>query len=150
MSRSNSTTTVYYVGIFRRLFAIFYDCLLLLALLFIDAFIFTAINGGQAVERDSLLFPAFVISLLGVSFMYFGWFWTHGGQTLGMKTWQMKLLTEDGRYINWKQAFIRYLTAFFSWCCLAMGFIWSFFNAKKQCWHDISSRSVMLDLRKYR
>jgi uncharacterized RDD family membrane protein YckC len=40
---------------------------------------------------------------------YFAWFWTHGGQTLAMKTWRIKLIRKDGATLSWQQAVMRYL-----------------------------------------
>ena len=37
---------------------------------------------------------AFLFLVLG---LYFAWFWSHGGQTVAMKTWHIRLLTHDGR-----------------------------------------------------
>ena len=40
---------------------------------------------------------------------YFVWFWSHGGQTLPMKTWHVKLVTADGRPVSMGRAAFRYL-----------------------------------------
>jgi uncharacterized RDD family membrane protein YckC len=42
---------------------------------------------------------------------YFIWFWTHGGQTLAMKTWRIKLVAHDGASVGVKRALGRYLLA---------------------------------------
>ena len=36
---------------------------------------------------------AFLFVVLGI---YFIWFWSHGGQTLAMKTWHIRLVDRDG------------------------------------------------------
>lgn len=41
--------------------------------------------------------------------VYFIWFWVTGGQTLAMKTWQLRLLRDDGLPLPLKQAAIRYV-----------------------------------------
>ena len=35
--------------------------------------------------------------MLAVAWAFYGWFWLHGGQTLGMRAWRLKLVTDDGR-----------------------------------------------------
>lgn len=40
---------------------------------------------------------------------YFMWFWTHGGQTLAMRTWQVRLLDTSGKPISLWQALKRFL-----------------------------------------
>lgn len=135
------------VGLFRRLFAIFYDCFLLGALLFIDSAIMTALNGGHAISPGTILHILLVLSLVLVSFLYFGWFWTHGGQTLGMQTWRMKLVSNDRHTIRWQQAAVRFFAALLSWLVAGAGFFWALFNPERKCWHDYLSRSMIIDIR---
>lgn len=136
-----------YAGLFRRLFAIFYDSFLLLAILFIVSAIATALNQGKAVEPGDVLYPVFVITIFCLSYLYFAWFWIHGGQSLGMKTWRIQLQSSNSTAISWKTAAIRYITAIFSWGVFGAGFLWSLFDKKKRCWHDLASKTVLLDLR---
>ena len=58
-----------YTGLFRRLFAIFYDCFLLLAIVFIVSAIATALNHGKAMAPDDTLYPVFVLVIFGLSFL---------------------------------------------------------------------------------
>lgn len=136
-----------YVGLFRRLFAIFYDCFLLTAILFIASAIATALNHGKAIQPGDSLYPLFVVVIFALSYLYFAWFWTHGGQSLGMKTWRMKIQTCDNDPISWKTATIRFFSAIFSWGIFGLGFLWALFDKKHRCWHDLASRTVLIDLR---
>lgn len=149
MSNTNSSQqTLPAAGLLRRLMAIFYDLFLLMAILFLAMAIFNAtFNQGKAIEPNS---PYAIISsfyLGSIIILYFGWFWTHGGQTLGMKTWKIKLISNNSQSVNWKQALIREATAVISWGMLGAGFIWSVIDRKKRCWHDISSNTTLIDLR---
>ena len=135
------------VGLLRRVMAIFYDLFLLTAILFLATAIANAINGGEAVDQNSLYRLLLGIYLAAIIFFYFGWFWVHGGQTLGMKTWKIKLISNESQNINWQQVTIREITAVISWVFLGLGFIWSIFNKQKHCWHDITSNSRLIDLR---
>jgi len=139
-----------YAGLFRRLFAIFYDCFLLLAILFVVSAIATALNQGKAVEPGDVLYPIFVILIFGLSYLYFAWFWIHGGQSLGMKTWHVQLRSDnpDETQINWKIAAIRFFSAIISWGVFGLGFLWSLFDKKNRSWHDMISKTVIIDLRK--
>ncbi|MBT8134858.1 MAG: RDD family protein [Gammaproteobacteria bacterium] len=141
-----------YVGLFRRLFAIFYDCFLLIAILFIVSGIATALNGGKAVEPGDAIYPILVILILLLCYLYFSWFWINGGQSLGMKTWRIQLKSNDhGRAsdssIDHKTAAIRFFTALISWGFFGLGFLWALFDKQNRCWHDISSKTVLIDLR---
>ena len=136
-----------YAGLFRRLFSIFYDCFLLLAILFIVSAIATALNQGKAIEPSDRLFPVFSVIIFGLSYLYFAWFWMHGGQTLGMKTWRIKMVSSNEQGISWKTTALRFLTAMFSWGIFGAGFLWALFDKQNRCWHDLSSHTVLLDLR---
>lgn len=136
-----------YAGLFRRLFAVFYDCFLLIAILFIVSAIATALNNGRAVEPGDTLYPVFVFIIFGLSYLYFAWFWVHGGQTLGMKTWQIELQSDNQEAIGWKISAIRFISAIFSWGVFGLGFLWALFDKKNRCWHDLSSKTVIIDLR---
>ena len=83
-----------------------------------------------------------------VIFVFFGWFWTHGGQTLGMRAWRLKVTTEDGKGLNWSRAFLRFLLAGLSWLILGLGFIWALFDKRRQTLHDRLSKTMLIQLPK--
>ncbi len=145
---SQTSSKPAYVGLFRRLFAIFYDGLLLAAILFIVTAIANALNHGNAIEPGNPLYPIFVFIIFILSYLYFAWFWIHGGKTLGMKTWQIQLQSISSSKITWKTTAIRFFFAIFSWSCFGLGFLWALFDKKNRCWHDLISKTVLLDLRK--
>ncbi len=148
MTEPTKTQPVY-AGLFRRLFAIFYDGFLLLAILFVVSMIATALNHGKAVEPNDMLYPVFVLLVFGLNYLYFAWFWIHGGQSLGMKTWRIQLQRDDGSNtpINWKIAAIRFFSALISWGIFGLGFLWALFDKKNRSWHDMISKTVLIDLR---
>ncbi len=120
-------------GLLRRLGAIFYDSLLLVAVLFFSTAILLPLNRGEAFQPDQLYFP---IYLIAVSFLFFGWFWTHGGQTLGMRAWKLKVCSQNRTPIGWPQALLRFTAALLSWSVFGLGFLWIIFNRNKCAWHD--------------
>jgi uncharacterized RDD family membrane protein YckC len=146
-SHPKNPDSIVYAGLFRRLFAIFYDCILLIAILMVVFGIATALNQGTAIESSDPANSMMVLIFFGMVYLYFTWFWVHGGQTLGMKTWKLKLLSADSSVIDWKTATIRFISALFSWALCGLGFLWSLFNRKKQCWHDLTSKTVLIDQR---
>jgi len=145
--KATITTNQHYAGLFRRLFAIFYDSFLLIAILFIATAIATVLNHGKAIEPSDTYYPLYVIVVFSLSFLYFAWFWIHGGQSLGMKTWHIKLVTSENKKIGWKTCAIRFVSAIFSWGIFALGFLWAFIDKHNRCWHDMISRTVLVDLR---
>lgn len=128
--------------------AIFYDFILLTAILLFAFALVNAINAGKAVDQNSPYNIFSSIYMASIIIIYFGWFWTHGGQTLGMQTWKIKLISNISQAVTWRQALIREFTACVSWLFLGLGFIWSVFDIQKRSWHDITSSTTLIDLRK--
>lgn len=83
-----------------------YESLLLFGVLFIAGWIFgTLLQQRNALYlRQGLQYWLFLV--IGV---YFIWFWSHGGQTLAMKTWRVRLTAADGGPVSMKRATARYL-----------------------------------------
>jgi len=54
-----------------------------------------------------------------ISFFYFGHYWTKRGQTLGMRVWKVKAVTEEGGLMSWGHALKRYVFAL-----LGLGLLW--------------------------
>lgn len=102
-----------------------YDLLLLLAVLFVAAFVFLFLFGSAVEPPRRYLFQAY---LLLVSAAYFGWFWLHGGQTLAMKTWRLRLVSMDGGPLTTRQAGIRFLLAAAGLAFFGAGWWWALFD----------------------
>jgi len=128
-------------GFLRRMAAVCYDALLLLAVFFLATAIALPFNAGQAFAADQFFYPVY---LLTISFVFYGWFWTHGGQTLGLRAWKIKVLTPDGQVLNWRQAGIRFIGGVLSWACLGLGFLWCLFDKNGLCWHDYLSKTRLV------
>ena len=126
--------------ILRRFAAIAYDAFLLFALLFVATALILPFTGGQAVAPGSV---AYLLYLLGVSYLYFGWCWTHGGQTLGMRAWHIRIRTLQGEAVTWSLASIRFLAALLSWSACGAGFLWTAVDPERRAWHDRLSRTVL-------
>ncbi|MEW5756536.1 MAG: RDD family protein [Pseudomonadota bacterium] len=128
----------------RRLLAMFYDSLLVAALLLAASALVVALRKGEAVEPGSLWFGLY---LLGVVYLFFGWCWTRGGQTLGLKTWKLQVVDFNGRPVTWRLAALRYLGAILSWLCLGLGFFWILVDKDKLAWHDRLSKTKVIRVR---
>lgn len=102
-----ATISVRPAGLARRLGAILYDALLLFAVLCIATVAALPLNGGQAFRHN----PAYNAYVYLICFLFFGWFWTHGGQTLGMRAWKLRLVRHDGGPVGWGQALSRFALA---------------------------------------
>jgi uncharacterized RDD family membrane protein YckC len=124
-------------GLLRRLAAILYVVLLLLALWFLATVPFIAIKGGESIEPGSgPLYFIYQLTLLGVAYGFFVGFWCHRGRTLGMQSWGLQLQTVDGKLPSVGAATIRFFAAILSWLPLGLGFLWQLWDAEHRTWHD--------------
>lgn len=133
-------------GLLRRLGAMFYDSLLLLALLMLLSYPYVWLTGGA--KSGLIVKTLYQLYLLAICFFYFAGFWVRGGQTLGLRTWRMKLVRNDGGPITWTIAFKRFAAALLSWLCLGLGFLWILFDRDKLAWHDRWSGTRLVFLQK--
>jgi uncharacterized RDD family membrane protein YckC len=128
-------------GLIRRLAAILYDLLLLIALLFVATAIIT-LPLGYPSGAMLLVFQFFIFEIIPL--IFFAGFWIRGGQTLGMRAWRLKLVRMDGGNINWLDALKRHLAALFSILVFGVGFIWVLVDPQKLAWHDRLSKTRLI------
>ena len=142
-------------GLWRRMSCWLYEGMLLFALVFVSGWLFSTL--GQM--HDSLdarrpLLQGFLFVVFGI---YFTWFWARG-QTLAMKTWNVRVVDRAGRPITQRRALLRYLCSWLWFlppvivlaplklrggeiAVLVMGWVavWavlSRFHPLRQFWHD--------------
>ena len=130
-------------GLIRRLAALLYDSLLLFGVVFTATVVLLPFTGGQAIMPGNIAYQAY---LLGLIVLFYGWCWTHGGQTLGMKAWRIRVQTPDGRCLSWERSALRLLCALLSWLSLGLGYIWVLFDSDQKTWHDRLSNTVVVRL----
>lgn len=109
-----------------------YELLLVIALLFVAALIYTLLRDPRA-PGGMIYFQAYLLLVVAG---YFLWFWTHGGRTLAMKTWRLRLVAADGGPVSLKQALLRFLLAAIGVSCFGIGILWAWFDADRQFLHD--------------
>lgn len=124
---------VYPAGLWRRLAAAVYDLFLLVGIWIVAVLALLPFNGGEAPAGDSWWFRAY---LLFVPCLFFGWFWTHGGQTLGMRAWRFRVVTDARHDLTWPLAGRRFAWALVSWSAAGAGFFWSLVDPQWRTWHD--------------
>ena len=123
-------------GLPRRLMALLYDWILLAAVLFVTTAILLIFRGGEAfAPRD----PVYLLVLILTGSGFFGWFWRHGGQTLGMRAWHLHLVGTDNQPITWLQCGQRSLIALIGGSLGGLGYAWMLLDAAGRCWQDIAS-----------
>jgi uncharacterized RDD family membrane protein YckC len=127
-------------GLALVLAAAVYDGLLTVAILFVATALALPFTAGEAIPPSTPLYQAY---LLVAGFPYFGWCWSRGGQTLGMRAWRLRLQREDGASPSLSNAVLRYLGALLSWLALGIGFLWLLAPGRRS-WHDRLSGTRVL------
>lgn len=104
----------------KRALAIIYDGLISIAVLLVATWGYTMVAAWitgwdkyeQLAEAGELSGdPGLTFVLFLVLYLFFAYFWTRVGQTLGMQVWRVRIENLDGTSVSWTQALIRYLTA---------------------------------------
>jgi uncharacterized RDD family membrane protein YckC len=130
-------------GLARRLAAMLYDALLLLAIFMIVTALFLPLTGGEAItpRTNPVLEYLYRAVLAGIVVVFYGAFWTRGGQTLGMASWRLKVEREDGARLTWADTVKRLGAAVLSWLPLGLGYFWILVDRDRRAWHDRLSRT---------
>ncbi len=77
------------------------------------------------------LFVGLILSLV-----YFTYFHSATGQSIGKGLLKIKAIQTSGEPLNFKIAFIRWGGYFISGLAMYLGFLWVLFDKNKQGWHD--------------
>lgn len=92
----------------RRLAAFLYEGVLLFGLLMVSGWLYSSLTQMRDARVGQTGLQLFLLLVLAV---YFCWFWTHGGQTVAMKAWHVKLVDRQGRQISQGRALARFALA---------------------------------------
>ena len=103
---------------FKRLLAALYDSFLILATAFIATALTLPFTKGEVASGNTIYMSLYLFIVI---YIFYGWFWTHGGQTLGMRVWKQKLVQFDGSAVNWQQSLIRVITGLPAWGLFLIG-----------------------------
>ena len=121
-------------SLIRRIAAMLYDGLLILALLFLTTLPFIAARGGDPVEIGDNRLYQIVLAL--VVYAFFVGFWIRSGRTLGMQSWRLQLETANGEKPSLGKATLRFFAAIISWSAFGLGFLWQLWDKDDLTWHD--------------
>ncbi|NIC05816.1 RDD family protein [Billgrantia bachuensis] len=136
---------VWPAGLGRRLGAMLYDALLVLAIWLLITVLHVAfvrlilgldaeLVGQGAPQRLTLQ-----LALLVGAFLFFAFSWMRGGMTLGMQAWRLRVQTRNGYSITLSQSLVRYLVAWLSLAAFGLGYLWVLFDSERRSWPDIAS-----------
>jgi len=148
----NDLLQVTLASFWKRLAAWVYDLLGGLAVFILAMVLGLAVIQGVAtpwVEDRSALSsslyanPFWSLYLLLCVQYYYVWCWVKGGQTVGMRTWRLKLCKPDGSLLSWQEAYLRSVVSLGG-----IAQIWSLFDKENRGLQDLACDSRVVQLPK--
>ena len=126
-----------------RLLSLAYEGVLLFGILFVASYLFVGLARDAQTGMPRLVFQVYVLAVCGA---YFVFCWVRSGQTLPMKTWRIRLVTEQGRPLAVGRAFQRYVLAV-PIVLSGIGVLWALVDRDRQFLHDrlAKTRIVRVD-----
>lgn len=109
-------------GVWRRMACFAYEGVLLFGVLMVAGYLFSSLTQQRHALEGRHGLQAFLFVVLGI---YFGWFWSRGGQTVAMKAWHVKLVDLNGLSVSQSRAVARYLMSWL-WFTPALLVVWLF------------------------
>jgi len=155
----------------RRLACGVSELVLLFGVVMISGYLYSSLTQQRSAlsGREGLMLFEFVV--LGI---YFVWFWSHGGQTVAMRAWHIRLVGADGQPVPQPRALARYLLSYV-WVLPSLALVhlvasapglgtifgalalnialWAGFSRlhpRRQFWHDAWCGTQLVDLRRPR
>jgi uncharacterized RDD family membrane protein YckC len=130
-------------GLLRRFAAMVYDSLLLLAVIMVYGTLVMIINlllqrpmTGEGQVYEGYWGLLVLAGLIGSVVGFFCFFWRKSGQTLGMRSWRMRLVDSNLHTPSLRQCLLRCLLASISLASLGLGYLWCWLDPKGFTFHD--------------
>ena len=95
-------------GLRRRMAAFVYEGVLLFGVLFIAELLLFGLAREYSFTLSTSVHEVYCFVILGA---YFSWFWSHGGQTVALKAWHLRIVDRAGNPLTQARAFVRYLVS---------------------------------------
>lgn len=110
---TQTTTTDAICPLWRRLFALLYDLVAVLAIVMVVGLICQLLTHGTLITTGADVHIAWWYQPLQavVIAAYFLLSWLRGGQTLGMRPWRIRVASQGGARLTPKQALLRLIVA---------------------------------------
>ena len=134
-------------GLLRRIFALIYDSLAVLGIIFSLSLVLVWSNSGSG-EPGSLISYIQILIILISGPLFYSYFWIkNNGQTLGMQAWKIKLVSTKESPLTLKQALTRCLVSALSALCLGFGYLWILFNKERLSWADMVTHTKIVKVK---
>ena len=133
-------------SLWRRLAAALYDSFALLALWMLAAALVLLLFPGRVdlAQPPPFYNAALRGALLAATALYFVLSWLRGGQTIGARAWQLRVVDAHGDRLNAPRALLRFAVAMLSWAAAGAGFLWCLVDRQRRSWHDLAAGTLVL------
>jgi uncharacterized RDD family membrane protein YckC len=135
-------------GFGRRFAALVYDAFLLTALLMVftgGALFFT--HGAAVVPATAGAWVyVYRAGLVLVIAGYYALNWLRSGQTLGMRAWRLRTVTDSGRTLTLSAVVLRECFGLIAWAPAALGVLWLYLDPEHLALHDRLSKTRVVHL----
>ncbi|HEY2682111.1 MAG TPA: RDD family protein [Steroidobacteraceae bacterium] len=134
-------------GFGRRFAALLYDALLLIGILvlFTGAAMLIA---RQAIVPENVGIWAYLYRAM-LLLIWSGYFlinWTRSGQTLGMRAWRLRAVTDAGQPMPYPAALLRLPLSVLAWAPAALGVLWLYLDREHAALQDRLSHTRVVHL----
>jgi uncharacterized RDD family membrane protein YckC len=68
------------------------------------------------------------------------------GQTLGMRAWQLRAVSDSGKPLSLRAAMLRLVCGVFAWAPAALGVLWLYVDPERLALHDRLSHTRVVRL----
>jgi uncharacterized RDD family membrane protein YckC len=135
-------------GFGRRLAALVYDAVLLAAILIIYTAAALLLTRGAALVPAAVgawayLYRAGLIALLTGYYLIN---WLRSGQTLGMRAWHLRAVSDSGKTLSLQAALLRIGFGVLAWAPAALGVLWLYLDPDRLAVHDRLSKTRVVRL----
>jgi uncharacterized RDD family membrane protein YckC len=135
-------------GFGRRFAALLYDGILLFALLMIYTSAVLAFTPGHiAISSASgnwfYLYRAGELAVIGG---YYILNWVRSGQTLGMRAWRLRAVSDTGKPLRARSAALRFACGVLAWPPAALGVLWLYLDPEGLAIHDRLSKTRVVQV----
>jgi uncharacterized RDD family membrane protein YckC len=138
-------------GFGRRFAALIYDGFLLIALGMPYTWVVVLIHGGAVTEASGrLTWWAYRAGALAIMAGYYVLNWTRSGQTLGMRAWRLRTVTDSGAPLRVGRAVARFCWGLAAWAPFGLGVFWLYADPERLALHDRLSRTRVVVLSRSR
>jgi uncharacterized RDD family membrane protein YckC len=120
-----------------------YECLLLFGVAFFAGLVFHLLVRTEMTALVRHIFQFYLLTIIGV---YFVWSWRHGGQTLAMKTWKLRVIDAGGGNVSLPQAVTRYLYACAGIGLCGIGIVYALIDRERLFLHDRLSKTRIIQI----